>query len=119
MKNLLVILVCLIIGASSCEKTNYEDNLPAFEITVLDETENVVPGAMVSLFLTQEDWENQKNPVITQSTNELGKATFNDLDEKVYYFFAEKNRATNALEVSYLELPLEINKMKTITTTIR
>jgi len=77
--------------------------LPAFtqdkplkaRITVVDENDNVVSGATVTLFKTHDDYKNETNPVVSATTNEKGFVEFKNLQELSYFVLAEKGDLNN------------------------
>ncbi len=77
--------------------------LPAFSqdkplkarITVVDENDNIVPGATVTLFKTHEDYKKETNPVISAVTNEKGFVEFKNLQELSYFVLVEKGERNN------------------------
>jgi hypothetical protein len=66
------------------------------EITVRDDLGNVVEGATVRLFKTQEDYDKGQNPVTeAKKTDAKGKAVFRELEAIVYFVQAEKGEMDN------------------------
>jgi hypothetical protein len=67
------------------------------EITVRDEVGNVVEGASVRLFKTQEDYDKGQKPVQeTRKTDAKGRVVFRELEAIEYYVQAEKGDLDNA-----------------------
>lgn len=66
-------------------------------ITILNELGNTVEGANVTLYNNDEDYRQEKNPVMeTQLTDSKGRVKFTGLEPKVYYVHAEKDDKDNA-----------------------
>ncbi|NJM93354.1 MAG: carboxypeptidase regulatory-like domain-containing protein [Cytophagales bacterium] len=58
----------------------------ALRITVIDKLGNVVEGAKVTLYGSEEDYRTEQNPVIpAQKTNDKGIVKFSGLEAQVYY----------------------------------
>jgi hypothetical protein len=92
-----------------CGKTNYIDNKPKLKIQVLDLEDELVENAIVSLYNSKIDWTNKTNTIAQLPTNENGIVLFEELDEKQYFFFVEKESLTNIFDIYTHETPLEIN----------
>ena len=121
MKTKLLILATLLLFFASCEKKKevYVDNLPQLEITVLDITHTAVDGVSVTIFDNETDFKSNSNGIKTSSTDSQGKVLFTDLEEKVYYFFAEKGDMNNLKNVSVIEKQLAINVKAQVKTVIK
>lgn len=103
----------------SCKNEySYKDNKPQMEIVIKDQTGQLVQGAIVTLYLLQNDWNQKVNAVQTLTSDSKGTAMFTELDEKVYYFLAEKGALNNVLGVSYFAQPLKVNEIRVIQTII-
>lgn len=69
----------------------------SLRVTVLSDAGNAQAGAKVTLYLTQEDYEKEQNPVgQPETTNAKGFATFRNLETKVYYMTVVKGDMDNA-----------------------
>jgi hypothetical protein len=69
----------------------------SLRVTVLDDAGNVQKNAKVTLYLSQEDYDKEQNPVgESQTTNDKGFATFRSLETKVYYMTVSKGDMDNA-----------------------
>jgi hypothetical protein len=69
----------------------------SLEITVRDEVGNVVEGATVRLFKTQEDYgKGEKALKEARLTNAKGRVVFRELEAIAYYVQAEKGDLDNA-----------------------
>ena len=119
-KTLLIIIFCLILFAGCTEKEYiYLDVAPQLEIIVKDLSGNNVEGASVKLFVSEENFYAKENPLQTKVSDQSGKVIFKDLDEMIYYFYAEKGELNNYYEVVTFANPLKKNEIKTITCIIR
>lgn len=118
MKNYLFVFLLLGLSFSACTKTNYEDNLPQLEITVINPLDDFVSNAKVSLFQNENDWNNKANSVSEQSTDANGLVLFEDLEERTYYFLVQKGELNNMESASYIDTPLEINVKAQVITVI-
>lgn len=92
----------------SC-KTEIIDTPAQLQIHVVDESNTSIAGAEVSLFATLDDWQNSANVLSTQTTDSDGTVLFTDLDEKIYYFWVEKDELNNNFSVAATEKKLSIN----------
>jgi len=90
-------LTSLIIVAIFCCAFQLNNPLPtSLRITVLNELGNVVEGADVTLFATDEDYRKEENPVMdSQQTDRKGRVTFKNLQPKTYFVLAEKGDLNN------------------------
>ena len=89
----------------------------SLEITVRDELGNVVEGAEVRLFKTQEDYDKEQKPVQEiKKTDAKGKVIFRELEAIEYYVQAEKgdlDNSTAGVKTNALT-PKKTNKITTI-----
>lgn len=94
MKYFALLSLFLLLGFVPARKAHM---LPTkLEITVRDELGNVVEGASVQLFKTQEDYDKGQNPITeVRKTDERGRVVFSDLEAKEYYVQAEKGDLDN------------------------
>ena len=116
-RNMLIIVLSVILNA--CTLIEYETLPPQLEIKVFDVNDNVIPDVNVSLFLNQEDWENDTNVVMTGMTNSGGSVVFDNLDELVYFFKAEKDGLSNDLDIVSFNEPLKKGEKRIIKTKIQ
>jgi len=100
-----------------CKKI-YIDNDPQLKIIVVDASNNKVSNAIVTLFLSENDWQKKTNSVIQMNTDLNGSALFQDLEELVYYFYVQKGALDNTLGVSYFATPLKKNEVRNLQTII-
>ena len=103
----------------SCETVEFVDNAPQLEVTVLDESGSRVQQANVILYGSEMDWRNQSNPLQSKLTNSLGVVLFENLEEQVYYFYAQKYELSNQESISVLDKELQINVKALVTTVIK
>lgn len=96
MKQLTVffISICILTSLSSAERLQI---LPtSLKITVIDYLGNVVEGASVTLYGTEEDYDNEENPLAdTGYTNSKGQITFKKLETNLFYINATKDDLNN------------------------
>lgn len=95
------------------------DVLPQLELQISDRSNNVVQGATVMLFSSEENWESQSSAIKVSSSDLDGKALFKDLNETQYYFYIEKGDLNNYYEAVTFSEPLRKNEKRTINCIIR
>ena len=115
----LLIIVFIFAFSIGCKKYIEVDVDPQLEITVTDMSDNIVVGATVNLFTTEEDFLLNENPIKTKTTDAAGQVLFEELNEMIYYFYAEKGELNNYYEVVTFAKSLKKNEIKTITCVIR
>lgn len=103
----------------SCEKTVFIDNPPQLEITVLDESGNRVQDANVTLYGSEEDWKAKSTALQSELTNSQGVVLFENLEEQIYFFYAQKDKLSNEESISALDKELQFNIKALITTIIK
>jgi hypothetical protein len=114
-----LIFIFIVSISSGCEEIIKVDVDPQLQITVKDESDNIVVGAAVNLFDTEEDFLLNENEVMNGTTDAAGQVLFKELSEEIYYFYAEKDELNNYYEVVTFAEPLKKNEIKTITCIIR
>jgi len=68
----------------------------SMQITVLDNLGNIVEGAAVRLYLTEDDYKEETNQVgETLYTNKKGKVTLKKLEPRVYFLYVTKDDMNN------------------------
>ena len=68
----------------------------SIKITVIDELGNIVEGASVQLYATEEDYRNETNPVSdVMLTDKKGQVKFKELESKVYFVNVVKEDKNN------------------------
>ena len=117
---LLTIILCIILFTGCKEKEYiYLDVNPQLEIMVKDLSGNGVVGATVKLFNSEGNFNANENPLQTEVTDQTGKVLFMELNEMIYYFYAEKGQLNNYYEVVTIAKPLRKNEIKTVSCIIR
>jgi len=118
--NLLIFILFLVFNLQCTEKEYVDvDVNPQLEISVIDINGKSVNGVSVKLFQTEDDLISKENEEQTKTTDSEGKVVFEDLNEEVYYFYAEKGDLNNYFEVVTFSDPLVKNEKRTITCTIK
>jgi len=113
------IIILFAVVLSACTKTEYEILPPQLEIIVTDTNKKIISGVLISLFLNQEDWEQELNPVYTGLTDNSGSIVFENLDEQIYLFRAEKEELNNNNDIVSFKTPLKSGDKKIINTKIQ
>ena len=103
-------ILALVLFLFSCTEKEYIDADPQLLFTVVADNLVFVEGASVSLFNSQEDWENHSNVVASLQTDGKGQVLFENLDEQIYYFFIEKGDLNNLADIAALSAPLQIGR---------
>lgn len=68
----------------------------SLRITVIDELGNIVEGATVQLYATEEDYRNETNPVSELgTTDKKGNVKFKELQPRAYFVNASKDDKNN------------------------
>ena len=65
------------------------------KITVVDENNEIVTGAKVTVFATHKNYEDEVDPVATGETNAKGFIQFKNLQEQKYYVLVSKGSLNN------------------------
>lgn len=91
------LLLILLIGfVFSPLASNGQKFLPTkLKITVINGAGNVVKNATVRLFLSEDDYINDKKSILSEKTNEKGQVIFKKLDPRSYYIDARKGDLNN------------------------
>lgn len=109
------IIVILITG---CTKTEYLDNPPQLEVTVLSSDFERIRNAQVLLFDSLEDLQNEQNERNTSLTDADGKAFFEKLETRIYYINIIYGEYNHKVYETHLNEPLLPNVLTRITLTI-
>ena len=111
-----IIVIVSLAGMNSCTKL---DTLPMLEIKVVDIDNQIVPGILIGLFDSQEEWSMHENPLQAwRETNIYGEALFIHLKEQIYYIYVDGDSVSNiGHEIKLLE-PLKMNEKSQITITV-
>ena len=90
-----LILIALLVstGFTRPEDQIFKTNLT---ITVRDEAGNTVEKAQVVLFLKEEDYTKEVNPVVKGETDEKGVVKFKGLKPHAYFVLARKDDKDNS-----------------------
>ena len=112
-------MLFILFTACSKEKTEYIDNTPQLEVTVVDLSHTTVADATVTLYASEVDLKAKTNSLKSGTTNSEGIVLFSDLEENVYYFYAEKAEMNNTKSTSLISEKLQINMKVTVQTTIK
>mgnify|MGYP001799500044 CR=1 FL=1 len=93
MKKLLPVLLLIAITSTSFQPRLLPTTL---KITVIDHLGNVVKGAEVSIYRTEDNYRDNTNPVQEKKiTDEKGRVTFKKLAPVSYFIDARKGDANN------------------------
>ena len=65
------------------------------KIFVVDESNNIIEGAKVTLYGTFENYKKEVKPLFSEVTNEKGFVQFKDLKEMNYYIHVTKGDLNN------------------------
>lgn len=84
----LVLLTIVLFSFTSFLKTS-------LNVTVRDETGNVVAGASIKLFASQADYEKETNAVAEGTTDEKGIVKFKDLNYSTVFLLVRKGDKDN------------------------
>ena len=94
-----IFILCLMFAAtflSSFKTVDWKFLPTTLKVTVLDELGNPVVGAKVTLFLNEEDYRKEINPVTeSKVTDEEGVVRFKKLEPVAYFVHAEFEKKTN------------------------
>ena len=97
---------------SSCTKI---DTLPQLELSVVDMDGQAVQGVIVGLFDQLDEWSMHENPVQTwRETNDKGRVLFIDLQEQIYFFYADGDTLSNIGHEIELKEPLQLNELRKV-----
>lgn len=96
MKRILVLASIFILCSAFVSSSSQLIKTQLF-VTVVDEIGNVQPGAKVTLYKTQEDYENGANGIGPKKANHKGKVRFLGLKKTSYYILAKKGKKDNTL----------------------
>ena len=89
------LLLILVLGLTITSfTTDIAKNVRA-KIYVVNESNEIVEGAKVTLYKTHQNYKNETKPVASGKTNEKGFIEFRDLQEIVYYMHVIKGGLNN------------------------
>lgn len=86
------ILLAVCFGLFACGKL--QENI-ILEIFAYNEQTEIQTEATVSLYATEADWIEEKNALISQKTDDLGKVVFDNLKIGSYWIDAQKDSRNN------------------------
>lgn len=97
MRNLIsVVIVFFIVLCATAVSAELQILPTGMRLTVLSSLGNTVENAKVTVYKTWDDYENEENAVAGPAfTDEKGRVTFKNLEEKMYYVQAIKGEANN------------------------
>lgn len=89
----LIVLIAIILSPVMAKSQQF---LPTkLKITVINGNGNIVKNATVRLFLSEEDYLDDKKSVLSEKTNDKGQVIFKKLDPRSYYIDARKGDLNN------------------------
>lgn len=89
----LLIVVVILFTPNSVSSQQF---LPTkLKITVIDGDGNVVENATVRLFLSEDEYIEDKKSILSEKTNKKGQVVFKKLDPRSYYIDARKGDLNN------------------------
>ena len=110
--SLLAAIIGLSFCATSCTKI---DTRPILELSVVNSDGQPVAGVLVGLFDDMDQWSMLENPVQAwRETNENGIVVFLDLQEKIYYFYADGDTLCNIGHEILLQESLRLNEIRQV-----
>lgn len=94
-----------------------EEFLPTkLRITVIDELGNIVEGATVTIYTSEEDYRSNENHIRKEVTDKKGRVTFTDMEPISYFIDArmgdKNNDGKGAVTAPLLEG--KVNKVNTV-----
>ena len=89
------LLVLMILGMCFVSTEAEAQLKTKLQITVINDLGNIVEGATVTLYRTEEDYDNEENAVQTATTDEKGRVIFKELEPRSYFMLASKGDLTN------------------------
>jgi len=116
MKNIIILFVGFLYLSSFNTPKPEQFVKTQLRVTVIDNLGNIVKDAKVRLFLKEEDYKKEVNAVGMAESNEKGIASFNDLQDRVYYVLVEKGDMNNwgGGNVTDRLTPKRVNKINII-----
>ena len=115
MKKVILIAFIGLIMFTSCSKEEEVTSTTRLELTLMDDSGNIIKSAFVRLYSSKEDMENGENQIkLTQISDESGKVKFNELTDIKYYWFAEKGCVNNANGTFTTNYPLTLYATNTV-----
>lgn len=120
MKNYPLLWLAFLIGVImvSCTKTEHKDMSPQLKIIVKNHDLSIVLEATVDLYQNVDDFQQGINVIKTGITDQTGSILFSDLDEIVYYFYAEHEGKCNCYGVAATSSQIEAGYVHIVETII-
>lgn len=96
-KYVLLIEMIILVGIVLAPLTsNSQQFLPTkLKITVIDGEGNIVKNATVRLYLSEDDYIDDKKSILSEKSNDKGQVVFKKLDPRSYYIDARKGDINN------------------------
>lgn len=91
----LSLILLLSMCVASCTKYDHVEKEPSLLLIVSDDKGELLSGAIVILYDNYDNWFLGDDPVQAGVTDNAGRVTFEDLEEKVYYFDVSWNDLRN------------------------
>ncbi len=89
----LIILACIMLTPLA---SNGQKFLPTkLKVTVINGEGNVMKNATVRLFLSEDDYIEDKKSILSEKTNDKGQVVFKKLNPRSYYIDARKGDLNN------------------------
>ena len=123
-----IILLVGIVGISlftACSPEEEDDGNNGNEatanmlLTVVFVDGSAAPNAEVTLYKTQEDYNNKQNPATSGQTDSSGEVKFEGLDLSIYYWVAKLGNQDNSNSTFWTGAALKANETFEKTTQIR
>ncbi len=121
MRKITFLIFILTLFISSCHVDNSEEVEPQttdLQITVVNELGQRINAANVTLYQLKTDYTNNINAVDFGTTDSKGVITFKNLRTINYYFYIEKEPATNEFTEQKTIAPLTSSMLNTVTVLI-
>ena len=91
-----ILLIIPLLVAFTYQRGNSEILPTSLNVKVLDYLGNIVEGASVRLFHTDEDYRKEENQIgETQFTDKKGKTTIKNLEPRIYFLYVTKDDMNN------------------------
>ena len=115
--SILVIALAIISVSTSCKKDDVGTSL---KLTIQNEQGVVVSGALVSVYASESDWQNETNAIVSnKTTGSDGTVTIAELDAKKYYYDVKKGTINNWTGSQTTVDALKDGKLNTLTIQIK
>lgn len=88
----LTIFLLAALSVSSVQAQLFKTNLA---VTVRDEVGNIVEGATLQLYETEDDYKTEKNMVVETVSDDKGVARFRDIKPLAYFVLVRKDDKNN------------------------